>query len=297
VDANTRIQDTLPLLNENSILSVPVLRQRGRIGGEEEEGARCIGLVDTLDVLALLVQICTKPIGNSEVGESTNLKTDDLKIVARRSEEFRHYPVGQIMNLSGQNPYVTVSETETVKEVSTLLRDQRLHRVAVMDRTNKNKIKGILTQHDVLRFMRTHDLLSVTVSQREVGEIVPSRLVMASEITRAIDVCTTMHKERISSVPIVNPTGGLTSVFSASELKTISGEYEFRCLLDTATTFVKMAREKQGMDPSYLGTCSPTTRVNEVVEKMLKDHLHRIYVVDPQGMKLIGVVSLTDLIF
>lgn len=42
-------------------------------------------------------------------------------------------------------------------------------------------------------------------------------------------------------------------------------------------------------------TCYPESSLGEVVEKVVSDHVHRVWVVDEQGL-LEGVVSLTDMI-
>jgi len=296
VTVNTKVHELLQLLFDYNILSVPVLTEKARLGGEEDEEEKCIGLVDVLDVLTWLVEICNKPLGNSEIGESTSIKTDDKNLLKRRCEQFTQEPVHRIVNLSKRNPYVTVKETEILKDVVEQFKVQRLHRIAVVDKHNEEKVIGILTQHDVLRFMYRHKLLSIIDSQRPVEEIVPRRMVLTRDNTRTIDAFFTMERERITSLPIINCDGQATSVCTASDLKTITSWESFQGLLDEVLPFIQRVREKQGRPSSYLGKCPPTMTISQAIDQMLKSHLHRLFVVDQEN-KLIGTISLTDIIF
>lgn len=49
------------------------------------------------------------------------------------------------------------------------------------------------------------------------------------------------------------------------------------------------------MSPKEMVSCQPQAALAEVIEKIVSKHVHRVWVVDEQGL-LAGLVSLTDIV-
>lgn len=67
--------------------------------------------------------------------------------------------------------------------------------------------------------------------------------------------------------------------------------HEFTELVSTSPLFA--ARE--GLSPKQLVTCHPDLPLSEVIDKVVSQHVHRVWVVDQQGL-LVGLVSLSDIV-
>jgi len=294
LSSNANVYNALQTLAQHNILSAPIMTEEE--GGEVGKVQRCLGLVDVLDILAFLVHVCTKPIATSDAGESPVSKCDQSPMLRKRSHDFILHSVRDLMNLSQRNPYVTVTSDDTAKSCLKLFRENRLHRMVVLDKTN-GEVVGVITQRDVFKFLLNRNLLPPIESVRPAGALVPIHLAMVTSTTRAIDAFITMHKDQLSSFPITDPTTGkLHSVITASDVKTLSTEEDFKLLNDEVGKFVVYSRAKQGREMTYLGVCSATTPAKEALKLMLRDKVHRLFVVD-QEENPIGVLSLTDLLF
>lgn len=153
--------------------------------------------------------------------------------------------------------------------------------------------------------------------------------------TPALDAMVLMEERSISAVAVVNAQGGIIGNFSISELRTIMAEHfgslalpvgEFLAL-EHGTEYAGYAIQREDSTPmaaspppssagfkfakeremrrrdshpgSEVGqtliTCSPDTTLAEVLDKMVHNRLHRVYVCD-DDLKPCGVITLTDIL-
>ncbi|TVU32659.1 hypothetical protein EJB05_24400, partial [Eragrostis curvula] len=195
----------------------------------------------------------------------------------------------------------------------------------------------MLTQMDVVRFLRTHGaelkgVLSRTV--RELGAVNEAVFAVAGG-TKVIDAVKAMRAASLTAVPVVDDAAfdasealqdgrGKKAVetFSATDLRDCPvarlqpwlgiSVMEFKEKVaeyrasnkpvvpgaDATDTGIPVDDEAVNVTDEVqqvLVTCTPESTLGEAVEAAASRHVHRLWVVDEEGM-LAGVVSLTDLL-
>lgn len=66
-------------------------------------------------------------------------------------------------------------------------------------------------------------------------------------------------------------------------------------VMEYTTSLLSVSANMAGSSPRELVTCHNESRLGEVVDKLVANHVHRVWVVDRNGL-LDGLVSLTDII-
>ncbi|KAK9831404.1 hypothetical protein WJX81_001860 [Elliptochloris bilobata] len=199
-----------------------------------------------------------------------------------------------------------------------------VHRIALYDR--QIRITHIISQSDIARFLLEHrerlgDLGDATVES--LGWAAQAVITVTPE-TPAVVALALMAEKGISGLGVVNARGLLIANFSISDLRTIVAEHfgamalpvgEFLALehgtefwgVDRAELQTKPAsmfasnrelrrRESAGCQVGQalvLATAQET--FSEVLEKLVANRLHRLYVVDTE-LRPVGIVTLTDIL-
>ncbi|KAK4763967.1 hypothetical protein SAY87_013405 [Trapa incisa] len=327
VPHTTTISEAMTVLVSNRVLAVPVAAPPGHwigAGGsmimtsDKKTGAirkHYIGMVTMLDILAHIAGE-----GEEELGRL------DQKMAGPVTAVIGHCLEG--LSLWTLNPNTGILDCME-------LLSKGIHRALVPLESHADSISAVelvdsapsyrmMSQMDVVRFLQGHPfelegLLSRSV--RELGAI--NRTVYAiSDRTKVIHAIKSMRGALVNAVPIVasevddapenhccllNVTGDgrkLVGTFSATDLR--------GCLLVTLqswlyTSVLDFTEKISSSPPLHTGshdqavrprepvTCKNESSLAEVMEKAVDKHVHRVWVVDEQGL-LTGVVSLTDMI-
>ncbi|WZY97856.1 SNF1-related protein kinase regulatory subunit gamma-like PV42a [Brassica rapa] len=301
----------------NSISSLPVAAPPGHwigAGGsmimesDKQTGAvrkHYIGILTMLDILAHIAG------GEHNLSDPTDL---DRKMGSQVSSIIGHCLEG--LSLWTLNPSTTLLECMEVFS-------KGIHRALVPVESSiesSNTISGVelvesssayrmLTQMDLLRFLRDHhfddlkDVLSRSISDlRAVNESVYA-VTASTSVSSAIK---SMKAALLNAVPIVHAP----DVAEEDHLQLINGRH--RKVIGTfSATDIKACRlpelqawlplsaleftEKVTVNERETVSCTEEATMEEAVEKVVTRGVHRVWVVNHQGM-LKGVVSLTDII-
>ncbi|GAB4815760.1 hypothetical protein N2152v2_002806 [Parachlorella kessleri] len=205
-----------------------------------------------------------------------------------------------------------------------------VHRLALHD--DDGQLTNIVSQSDVVKFLYEHidelgPMADATV--QELG-FVTGTVITVRPDTPALDAMILMEARNISAVAVVAASGSIIANFSISELRTIVSEHfgslslpvgEFLALEhgteyagyaimkeDTetieSTPAARFAHDRnlrrRESNPGYevgqqLITCSPEATFAEVLDKLVHNRLHRVYVCS-EGLVPTGVVTLTDIL-
>jgi len=275
---NDTVHDCLEKLAATNITSAPFLDSNGVL----------LGFVDILDILAFLVKVATKPLADSNVGESSSLKSDDVLMLARRTKDFNLHSVTHLIDHSQRNLLITLSGDATIENAIRKFNEFKVHRVAILE---GQKLIGVVSQFDVLKWLLSNQ--KAWKSNKDIEECSPQKLMMVEEDTRAIDAFLTMHRDKLSSVAIIDKEQHLVGVLTASDLKSMRGE-NFQRLLEPVKKFVNNSHQQIGKGDNYLVTCPAQTKLNEACNRIFTESVHRIFIVDKEK-KPTGVVSLSDM--
>jgi len=264
VDKDATVSDTLKVLADNHLLGVPVK------DADQPDGYR--GFVDVLDLVTLLVEINKDNHGSLDF------------------ERFRTQPIGDAVDRSKKDEWVTVEPTESLLTVLGRF-SKGLHRVAVLAGDGSQKVASVATQTDALRFMLQQeeslkDVMSKSLAQLK---LVKEWVLFVSKNDRAINAYKKMHEHKVSAMAVLDDKTLVASIL-ASDLRNIATAKGLKVLTLPNLDFISKQR---GGDLSISAICRPDDLLGDIIKKIVEHHYHRLWVVDHQ-MHPIGVVSLTD---
>ncbi|PWA42825.1 cystathionine beta-synthase (CBS) protein [Artemisia annua] len=313
---------TMNALVANQVVAVPVAAPPGHwigAGGsmimesDKHTGAvrkHYIGMVTMLDVLA---HIAGDNVESS--GEETNL------------EERMSVPVSSVighclesLSLWTLNPDTSIMDCMEVfsKGIHRALvpLDSSMENVAGVELVESASSYRMLTQMDLIKFLKGHESDLKHVNDRtilELGALVEPIFGVTNH-TKVIDAIKSMRAGSLNAIPIIESINPVTEdhsqlvngkgrkvigTFSATDLRGCPVSYLQSWLpqsvMEYTTSLLSVAANMAGSTPRELVTCYATSRLGEVVDKVVANHVHRVWVVDHEGL-LEGLVSLTDII-
>jgi len=268
-------------LIEHHILSVPVY---------DENTKAYLGLVDVLDIVAFLVQL---------FGD----KYDSRKVFASESK-FASTPISGITDLSKRNPFIYISKDQSVFEVANILVNGApggIQRVCVVE---NGKVVSIITQSSFVEYIYQKDILkdkkNSTLAELKLGfrEVPTIRLTET-----ALAAFKRIHTEKLTALAVVDEQNRIFSNISGKDLKVVKNEdgilhlesYQFSRLLLPVEEYLSLAKHDELNVRSPVFASGSDDTLAELLEKIVKLKVHRIYIVDEKSQPL-GVVNLVDII-
>ncbi|KAK9102035.1 hypothetical protein Sjap_019289 [Stephania japonica] len=218
--------------------------------------------------------------------------------------------------------------------------ESHMENISGVELTESSSRYQMLTQMDVLRFLKCHELQLKNFTSRSVGELgaVVEDVFGVTGDTKVIDAIKCMRTASLNAAPIVESSSGTTPIgeaikqlvdpnnvvlngphesrideqgrgmkligtFSATDLRGCPNALLQNSLHMDVIEFTEQASKgshstsggDMGRTSRVLVTCHAETSLGEVMEKAVTAHVHRVWVVDHQGL-LVGIVSLTDML-
>ncbi|KZV45422.1 Cystathionine beta-synthase (CBS) protein [Dorcoceras hygrometricum] len=205
-----------------------------------------------------------------------------------------------------------------------------IHRTLVPVESNMENVAGVelvesassyrmLTQMDLLKFLKAHEPELKGIMGWRVSELgaVSEILFAVTDQTKVIDSIKCMNMASLNAVPIVEATNDidedrsqlingkdrkLVGTFSSSDLRVCPiSQLESFLHLKTVDFIDKLSQTplhnacNMRNSTKELITCRPESPLQEVLDKVIDNRVHRVWVVDERGL-LAGLVSLTDII-
>ncbi|KAJ4816448.1 SNF1-related protein kinase regulatory subunit gamma-like PV42a [Rhynchospora pubera] len=178
----------------------------------------------------------------------------------------------------------------------------------------------MVTQMDVIRFLQesSHELKDILSSSIQALDAINENVFAVAKNTKVDEVIKTMRAASLTAVPVVDADGvellqdgrgkRVVETFSASDLRDCPMAQLQSWLGLTVTEFKeKVGALKATLTPEggtaisdvqqspKLITSFPENSLKEVIEMVVVNHVHRVWVVDRQSL-LLGLVSLTDIL-
>ncbi|KAI7736396.1 hypothetical protein M8C21_016069 [Ambrosia artemisiifolia] len=316
------IAHTLNALVANQVVAVPVAAPPGHwigAGGsmilesDKHTGVvrkHYIGMVTMLDILSHIA-------GDKIDGEDEELDMEQRMSVAVSSV------IGhclESLSLWTLNPSTSMLDCMEVfsKGIHRALvpLDSNMENVAGVELVESASTYRMLTQMDLIKFLKGHEPELKHVFNRTVQElsVVVEPVFGVTSHTKVIDAIKSMRAGSLNAVPIVESTNPTTEdhsqlvngkgrkvigTFSATDLRgcPVSQLQAFlpASVMDYTTSLLSVSANMAGSSPRELVTCYGESRLGDVVNKVVANHVHRVWVVDRNGL-LEGLVSLTDII-
>ncbi|XP_068500956.1 SNF1-related protein kinase regulatory subunit gamma-like PV42a [Phaseolus vulgaris] len=325
------LAQTMNTLVANKIVAVPVAAPPGQwigaggsmiVESDKQTGAvrkHYIGMVTMLDILAHIA-------GDDHLSCGDNITQDlDQRMSDSVSSIIGHSFEG--LSLWTLNPNTSMLDCMEVFS-------KGVHRAMVpVDGLEENVASGVeltesassyqmLTQMDMLKFLHgggaeLHSILSRSVQDLGADTV---QIYAITDRTKLVHAIKCLKAAMLNAVPIVRATGvgqddhkqlingrcrKLIGTFSATDLRGCHISSLKSWLGISALAFTEEVRssplysesdmQNRGSSRRELVTCYAESPLSEVIEKAVTSHVHRVWVVDQEGL-LVGVVSLTDVI-
>ncbi|KAK7261939.1 hypothetical protein RIF29_28263 [Crotalaria pallida] len=323
---------TMNTLVANKVAAVPVAAPPGQwIGAGGSMIVECdkqsgvarkhyIGMVTMLDIVAHIA------------GDDDHMRSGGGGDVTKDLDQKMCAPVSSIIGHSFEGLSLWTLNPNTSLLDCMEVFSKGVHRAMVpIDGEMQNVSSGVelveaassyqmLTQMDVLRFLKDHaggELQSILArSVRDLGADT-EKIYAITDRTTLVDAIKCLKSAMLNAAPIVRASDlgeddhkqlingrcrKLLGTFSANDLR--------GCYLATLKSWLGISAlaftEEVATSPLFtasddnrsrreLVTCNAESPIYEVIDKAVTKHVHRVWVVDQEGL-LVGVVSLTDVI-
>jgi len=290
------LDNVLQVMAKNHVSSLPVL-VKPEEGTSLHEGPRYpLAFIDVLDIVAYLVQVSQRPMTSLRTGEATLLTTEDMHQMNVLAQSIKVAQVREVMDLADGSPMIALKGTVSIRKVITAFSSGNAHyRLPVVD--DQGNLLAVLTQSQMIRSLArdlgdSQQLKNAKVSDLKYTDLQHMKMVPKSQ--PAINAFIQMHKEHLSSVAVVDDKGLVVDNLSATDLKGLlrSNLPQLRSPVDAFLTY---ARGLADTPRDRLVSCNVNSSLGDVMKMIVKEDVHRVYVLDAQG-KPTGVISLTDLL-
>jgi len=190
---------------------------------------------------------------------------------------------------------VYVSPDASLYEAVSLLIENKIHRLPIIDPSNGN-VLYILNQKPLLRFLYNHvpnldnfHNLRASISEADVGTF--ENIQVAMESTTIIEAVTLLVKKDISALPIVDEKGRLINIYTKFDAINLAATKTYTDLEVT----LKEATEHKLTYWEGVQSCKGDESVLAVMEKLVKAEVHRLVVVDDDDC-VVGIVTVSDIL-
>lgn len=183
-----------------------------------------------------------------------------------------------------------------------LAADNGVHRVNVVN--GEGRVAGILSQSDVVRFLLGKRAVfeGVMGARLETLGLGQCAVLSVSSESPVLDALQLMSANFISSVAVVDAVEGqLIGSISMTDIRFVFQHGRYHRLWMSCGQFLTLALSQKGFehagnDQFPFFDAHPTSTMAHVLGKIVATKVHRIWVTEPHSQKLVGVVSLTDII-
>lgn len=267
-----------------NISSVPVTKGR--------KDTTILGFASMLDFVAYFCKV----LGNVTSKELKDA-AEDLK---KKTELFQQTEIRELVDCSGRNPFYLVDGEESLANaVQQYLKG--VHRIGITD--ENGDIIGIVSQWTIVNYLATvptDDKEWIPSLREPLGNEkwnqYTKEVITCHCKTPTLDCFLKMRERNITALGIVDDSGVLVGNLSVSDIKGFQLFFEdFSELLQPVSDFLSTIRKKQGRPANFVVAASLKTCVKDLVERMNREIIHRIYVID-EDYKPVGIFSLTDLL-
>eukprot|EP01086_Lenisia_limosa_P014081 TRINITY_DN44012_c0_g1_i1.p1 TRINITY_DN44012_c0_g1~~TRINITY_DN44012_c0_g1_i1.p1 ORF type:complete len:307 (+),score=59.17 TRINITY_DN44012_c0_g1_i1:69-989(+) len=267
----TSVGEILALLNDNNIMSVPLVLEEVKSGAHSSTTDVIQGILSIHDIILHLA--------NSGATEYN----------------FDNKPAAEVLgNSYDSTSIITEHPTTTVRTAINHL-SKANHRLLVRTGTKGRTELRMLTQSDLVRFIASHSqVLSPLMAMplKDTGIDIVKAMASVKVNETALDAFKLMAKFRCSSVPVVNDEGTILTTISASDLRSLTSLTGSPALSLTVLDYLKYLNYNGVTPPA---TCTLNTPFSLVIATAALCRIHRLWVVD-DIMRPIGVVSLTAIL-
>lgn len=294
INSSYSIQKAFETLINHNLTSVPVSRSKT----DSSDLANCLTF-DYGDLNTYLLLIMNKInindlcIDEIESGSSLTLKQKHEFIlnVINKGKHGEEVPVDFIIKLHSKNPFLKFQSNEPLLKVMEAL-GNGVHRVAITDASDNNKIVGILSQRRLIKFMwenarRFPSLdfyLNSTLQDLKIGSTNP---ITIYEDQLLIEALQKMFDERVSSLAVIDRKKSLIGNISIVDVKNVSSTKNSHLLFKSVIHFISYNLTQKGIEEGQdqfpIFHVNNQSSLGRVIAKLVATQSHRLWIVENRG--------------
>jgi CBS-domain-containing membrane protein len=271
------------LVNTN-VLSLPVLTKQGKF----------FAMVDAFD----LVRFVTEEFSDVEL-----MNYVDVEALFEKEKQFNNTTVGQIVKhpIRKNPPFHPLTKGFSLFCAWEALALGGYHRVPVID--DENNICDVITQSMLIDFLYQNVEKIKEMRDRELKDLKcmknQAKVSTVNKNSRAITAFRQMIRQNIHGLAVIDDRGHLVDNISLRDLRGIHPDVNvFWRLWNTIAEFKGKERaDYPDQTPKGVIYAFPTDTFESVIEKMARQHIHRVYVVvSKDDLTPTHVISQTDVL-
>jgi len=277
------LPDVFKKMIDINVLSLPVLNQKEKY----------YGVIEMFDLVEYVTTVFS---------DLSTTKFIDLEKLLISEKKFTHGTVRDVMKSprTKQNPFKPIDKGYSLFTAWEILAHGGVHRIPILD--ENDKICDIITQSMLIDFLwqnieKIGNIADLQVKDMKSQPLEPLSSVQTS--TKALFAFREMVRTNKSGLAVLDENGHLVNNFSIRDLRGIHYDAKvFWRLWSSVTDYKALVRQEfPDKTPAELIYALPNDSLYSVVEKMAKQHIHRIYVVESkENCKPIRVITQTDIL-
>ncbi|KAF6115671.1 protein kinase AMP-activated non-catalytic subunit gamma 3 [Phyllostomus discolor] len=192
-------------------------------------------------------------------------------------------------------PLVSISPNDSLFEAVYSLIKNRIHRLPVLDPVSGD-VLHIITHKRLLKFLHIFgsllprpSFLSRTIQDLGIGTFRDLAVVLeTAPVLTALDIFVDRH---VSALPVVNEDGQVVGLYSRFDVIHLAAQHTYNHL----DMSVGEALRQRTLCLEGVLSCQPEEALEEVIDRIVREQVHRLVLVD-DSQHLLGVVSLSDIL-
>ena len=146
-------------------------------------------------------------------GKITKEATDAYKQMNNLDTRADIYHVEQIMS----HNVITVNDDKTIKECYELMKEHTIQQLPIIAE-NKLHLKGIITRHDILKYLVNDLELSEENFEKNINSISTKKIITTDPISDIRRVSQVMLDFNLNAIPVVNSNDILVGIVSRNDV-------------------------------------------------------------------------------
>lgn len=247
----------------------------------DDKDERYVAFVDVCDILAYIIEVVGIPTDNNETLVMTS--------------EFKTTICAVLPDLSMRNPWNTIHKDASLQEVINIMSKTGIYRIAIVD--SDGKLVSVLTQSRLVEYLasKTEEIGPLTQLPLTSLGFGNNPVIGIKENEPAINAFLKLYQFNIGGVVIYNNDDQVIGNISISDLKDIGYSLDkFSKMFITAKEFLN--RKMEGSTVPHLVWTSKNDIIQTVFDKFKLHSINRIYVLDTDTKKALGVISGSDIV-
>ncbi|KAI8061852.1 uncharacterized protein B0P05DRAFT_581261 [Gilbertella persicaria] len=252
--------------------------------------------------LSILVQngIVSAPLWSSDTQEFAGMLTvsDFISLIQyyytnpKPQQEIDYLRIHQLKKQKA----ISADPTTTLFDAAILMSETRAHRIPLIARhQDQTMIISIITQYRLLKFIANNfkqiDLLKIPLSTLKIGTY-GDKVATAYMSTPVIDIIKLLADLNISAVPILDENNTVLNLYDTIDVMSLVRSERYNDLdLPVSQTLKSRPKDYPGVC-----TCTVNDTLYSIFKTIRKKRVYRLVVIEPDTYKLVGLLSLSDIL-